>query len=294
MACAALGGAAAPVHAQSFPLSQSVDVGPAASLVVETTRGRVEVTTGDGPMRVEGEVVVRLGWNVPADAPARARALAAAPPIDVRGTTVHLGYADDERTRDAVVVHWRVRVPRDTTVNVQTTSGEVRVAGVAAPVRVRSGSGATTVRDAHGGVDIEGRSGAIDLDHVTGAVSVRSGSGAVRIDMAGTGAVDVTTRSSAIEVHGAASALRATSGSGAIRVGGTPTADWYVETRSSRITILTDRDAYGLDLRSRSGRVTSDRAGDGSDTHELRQAAAGGVTITARSGSGAIDLRASS
>ncbi len=293
LACAILL-AAAPAGAQSFPLSQAVDVGPEATLVVDTARGRVEVTTGDGPIRVEGDVVVRMGWNVPADAPARARAVAAAPPIDVRGSSVLLGYPTEARTRNAVIIHWRVRVPRSTKVDVQTVSGEVRVAGVDAPVRVRSGSGATTVRDAHGGVTVVGRSGAIVLDRVAGDVEVRSGSGAVDIDMAAAGAVDVTTQSSAIEVDGASSALRASSGSGTIRVGGAPAADWYLETRSSRITIAPDRGGYGLDLRSRSGRVTSDLTGDVATEHELRRAADNGAVITARSGSGAIDLRTGS
>lgn len=292
VALGGLAGLPAPGRAQSFPFSRAVDAGTSPAVTIETLGGQVDVSAGDGPVAVEGTVVVRLGWNVPADAPALARAVAAAPPIAVTDGDVRLTLPADTRSRAAVLIHWRVRVPTMARVTVRTRSGEVRLAGLGAPARVRSGSGLVTAHAVRGGVAVEGQSGAIALDGLAGDVHVRTGSGDVRIAMAGAGAVDVATRSSAIDVQGASSGLRAVSGSGAIEVAGSPGADWFLETSSSRITIRTPgQQDYRLDLRSRSGRVASDRSSDRSGEHALVSDVGTGVLITARSGSGAIALR---
>lgn len=280
--------------AQSFPFSRTLDASGLGAIAVETTGGRIDVSAGDGPLRVEGTVVVRNGWNVPADAPARARAVAEAPPIALTGRHVRLSLPADARDRDAVTIHWRVRVPHTMTVDVRTQSGDARLTDLGAAAEVQSGSGAIAVRGARGDVIVNGQSGAIDLARLAGAVRVRTGSGQVRIGMAGPGAVDVATRSSAIDVHGVAAGLRATSGSGAIRVSGTPAADWFVQTSSSRIILMPGRDAYRVDLQSRSGRVTSDRPGDVSGERALVRQTGAGALVTARSGSGAIELRSHS
>ena len=290
-ALGALAGFVAPLSAQTFPFSRTLDASAAEVLAIETTRGRIDVSSGSGPLLVEGTVVVRIGWNVPVDAPRRARAVAASPPIELTGEQVRLTLPADARDRDAVTIHWRVRVPPTMKVDVRTQSGEVRMADLGAPAGVQSGSGAISVRGARGGIAVTGQSGAIELARLAGDVRVRTGSGNVRIDMAGPGAVDVATSSSAIDVQGAGAGVQATSGSGAIRIAGTPTADWFVETSSSRIVLLPGRENYRLDLQSRSGRITSDRSGDVSGGHALVQEAGAGALLTARSGSGAIELR---
>jgi DUF4097 and DUF4098 domain-containing protein YvlB len=285
-----------PVTAQQVPFARTLDAGPTPHLAIETARGQVEVTGADIPaVEVTGTVVVRLGWNVPADAAALAKAAAAAPPIATTGSKIDLTLPRDERTRRAVLIHWRVKVPRRARVEVRTDSGEVHLARVAGPVRIDAGSSAVTVDDATGGLSVTGRSGALTLAGLAGDIRVRTGSGSVRIAMAGAGVVDVESRSSAIAVAQATAGLVARSGSGAIDVSGRPTGNWEIETRSSQITVEVPRDAdCRLDLRSRSGKVASelpprrDR-----DTHAVVSPPGPGPVVTARSGSGAIILRTS-
>ena len=289
-------GCAASVQAQQVPFTQSLDAGAAPAVTVDTTRGQVEVAGADVQrIEVDGIAVVRLGWNVPADALALARAVAKAPPVMVSGSQVRFALPTDERTRQAVIVHWRIRVPRAATVDIRTTSGEIRLSDVRGTARVETGSGAVSVVGATGGLTAGSRSSAIDLARMAGDVRVRSGSGSVRIAMAGSGAVDAETRSSAIEIDGASASLQARSGSGAIDVSGRPTGDWHVETRSSQIRIDAAAPAtFRQDLFSRSGHVQSDVAGDrGSTEHAIVTASGSGPVVTARSGSGAITLRTS-
>ena len=286
---------AAPAAGQSYPFSRPLDARAARVLVVDTTRGRVEVIATDGSPVIEGVATVRLGWNVPADAPALARAAAETPPIALADGEVRLTYPADRRPRESVIFHWRVSVPPTMAVRVQTASGEVTLAGLGAPARVSSGSGAVSARGLRGGIDVDGRSGSVELVRITGDVGVRTDSGAVHVGMDGAGAVAVTTRSSSIEVDGAASGVRATSGSGAVSVAGTPAADWFLETRSSRIVLAPRGAPFRLDLRSRSGRVSSGRPGEESAPHAVVDGQdAAGALITARSGSGAIDVRSAS
>ncbi|HTV00174.1 MAG TPA: DUF4097 family beta strand repeat-containing protein, partial [Luteitalea sp.] len=231
-------GLGASAQAQQVPFSQTVDAGAAPTVAIETTRGQVEVTGADVPrLEVAGTVVVRLGLNVPADALDLARAVAKAPPVTVTGSQVRLSLPADERARQAVIVHWRVRVPRAAAVDIRTASGEIRLSDVRGAARADTGSGAVSVIGATGGLTVASRSSAIDLARLAGDVRVRSGSGSVRIAMSGPGAIDAETRSSAIEIDGASASLQARSGSGAIEVGGRPTADWQIETRSSQIRI---------------------------------------------------------
>ena len=277
---------------QSLPFSRPLQTGAAPSVTIETTRGQIDVRGTDGPLQVEGTVDVRVGWNVPADAVSLARAAAAAPPIEVNGDQVRLKLPADQRTRDAVIIHWRVRVPRAARVVLQTQSGAVRLADVSGAARIRSGSSGITVRDARGGLEVDGQSGAIDLTGLAGPVRVLTGSGGVRVGMGGEGTVDAETQSSAIVIDGATAGVRARSGSGAIEVAGTPTGDWQAETRSSQIHFLVPQGTtLRLDLRSRSGRVTSNLGSDGTANDHAVEGGGSGPLITARSGSGAITVK---
>jgi hypothetical protein len=290
----AVGALASPAAAQQLPFSRTVDAGPTPHVAIVTDRGRVDVSGADIPaIEVTGTVVVRTGWNVPPDALALAKAIAAAPPIATTRNRVSLALPRDERTRRGVVIHWRVKVPRRTHAEVRTESGEVRLARLVGRVRVDAGSSAVTIDDATGGVSVTGLSGTIALAGLAGAVRVRTGSGGVRIGMAGAGTVDVESRSSAIAVAQATAGVAAKSGSGAIEVSGRPTGTWKVETQSSQITLEVPPDAdCRLDLRSRLGKVESELAPrSGRDTHAVVSDPGPGPVVTARSGSGAITLR---
>jgi hypothetical protein len=89
-----------------------------------------------------------------------------------------------------------VTVPNNIPVEIEDTSGEVRVAGTAAldiddnsgeveirdvggALRVRDGSGELTIENIRGDVTIDDGSGEIDVREITGSLTVRDGSGSI-------------------------------------------------------------------------------------------------------------------
>lgn len=126
-----------------------------------------------------GRVSVRVGWNVPRNAVAIARATADDPSVAQTGETVSLRTPSDARTRRAVTITYEVHVPTGTAVVTKSESGETRIGRVRGAVSLRTQSGAVKL---------------VDL----GETRIETGSGAVSVD--GAGPLSVTTLSSAITV----------------------------------------------------------------------------------------------
>jgi hypothetical protein len=228
--------AAAPATglAQRVPFDRSIDVLAPAVLDVTTERGAIEVTTGEpGRIVIEGTATVRAGWNVPAEAGALARAVAAQPPIAVDRTTIRLRPPSDPSARRAVTVSYRVRVPRNTRVIAASGSGATTVTGIGGDVSVRTGSAAITIGDLGGDATVVSGSGAVAIGGVRGALDVRTGS-------------------SAIHAHDLGGGVTAHSGSGHVDAAGVPRAPWRISTGSSAIDVRLDA-ASGLALHATSG-----------------------------------------
>ena len=108
---------ALPALAQRAPFERTLDATGIVTLDVLTERGAIDIAGGEpGKIVVSGAATVRLSWNVPADAPALARQVAANPPIERDGNVLRLRPPADARTRDAVTVRYRVYVPPGVTV----------------------------------------------------------------------------------------------------------------------------------------------------------------------------------
>jgi hypothetical protein len=264
-----------PLAAQRLPFERSLEVLNHETVDVTTERGRIDVSVGEaGRITVRGTVTVRVGLNVPLDAVAIARRVAANPPVQRDNTTIRLRppVSDDERR--AVTIAYEVIVPKGTRVVTRTDSGATSVRDVAGPVSVSTQSSAIDLRDLGGSLEIRTGSGGVRASGIGGDVNVstesssitlrnlkaglraRTQSGAVNVTFMGNGDVDVETGSSAIDLSDVNGGLSVTSSSGSMRISGVPTSLWRVGGGSGRIELGIDRNTtFTLDARSDSSDV---------------------------------------
>ena len=294
--------------AQSFAFDQSFPATATTRLDVTTERGKITVRAGTSAgIVVVGRVSVRVGWNVPRNAVALARATANDPPMTRNGDTVRLRTPSDERTRRAVTMVYEVQVPAGTEVVTRSESGETRIESVRGAVSVRTQSGAITLADL-GETRVETGSGAVSVDgagplSVTTSSSritatrlgaglyVRTGSGQVTASFDDEGDADVETGSSAITVDGLHGGFAASTRSGRVRISGRPSRPWRVTTGSSAIEAEFAADAaFSIEAVSGSGSVRAEKLsvqGETSKGRVVGSIAGGGpaVELTSRSGS---------
>jgi len=305
---------AQPGVAQVHHFEKTLPAAGITTLDVRTERGGISiVASAPGKVIVGGTARVRVGWAVPADADALAKAVADAPPIRTEGSTLFLTPPTNETARAAVTLGYEVHVPPATTVIVRTDSGAVSIAGITRPVSVESGSGSIAVRDLGADLQIGSQSGALSADGVTGPVRAKTGSGgltfqrlggsfeavtnsgSVEATFTGPGDVDVRTRSSSVTLQGVDGGLRVETGSGHVAVSGRPQRPWQVTTSSSAIDMaFAPAAAAALDVRTRSGSVRVEGL-EVTGTVEKRAVTGtfgtGGPPVQVRSGSGSISLR---
>ena len=287
--------AASPAFAQRSPFEKSFDVPSPATLDVSTVRGKIEVVAGAaGKIVASGDVTVRVGVVVPADAVAIAKRIAGAPPIEREGATIRLRPPADPGDRRAVTVNYVVRVPPDTIVRTVSESGATTVRGVSGTLDVRTQSAAIEIDSAGGATTVTSGSGAIKVIQAGSSLRVRTQSGNVDATVAGQGDVDVKTGSSAITLHGLRAGLMVDTQSGRVTLAGKPGHDWTVTTGSSSVDVDVESGApFSVDARSRSGSVAVEGPLQGTSDKRMvsGKVNGGGPTVRITTGSGAIRVR---
>lgn len=302
-----------PAFAQRLPFERVFDVDDAPTLRVSTIRGKIDVTVGEpGRIVVVGEVTIRAGWDVPANAADLARTVADRPPVAREGSTIRLSPPAESAERRAVTVSYRVTVPPNTDVQVESESGATTVHGVSGPVAIRTQSGAIELSGLGGTANVTSGSGSIAVDGIAGALAVttsssaftgqslqgdvrlRTASGAVNASLTGSGNVDVETGSGAIRLNGLRGGLNVSTQSGSVTVQGAPSRPWRTSTGSGRVVMTVDGDAgYAVEASSRSGSVTVSGVTVDGTVSKRRVAGtigSGGPLIAITSGSGSIRL----
>jgi len=121
------------------PFSRTFPVGKAATLMMSNVSGNIQVTAGSSD-RIEVEAL-KHAWGQQAES-AKQRLADAMIEASATGNRVELRVESSER-RDPrrTDVEFSVKVPADTTVDVRTVSGDVRVTNVKGEVRVQGISG---------------------------------------------------------------------------------------------------------------------------------------------------------
>jgi len=299
--------------AQRYSFEQTIDASAQTVLDITTARGRIDVSAGEsGKVTVRGTVTVRVGLNVPLDAAAIAKRVAANPPVTRENNMIRLRPPDGDAEQRAVTIAYEVVAPKGTRVETRTDSGATSIRDVSGPVFVTTQSAAIDLRDLGGSVQVRTGSGSVAASNVGGDMNVstesssitlrnlkaglraRTQSGAVNVMFVGKGDVDVETGSSAIDLSDVNGGLSATSNSGSLRISGVPTSAWRANTGSSRIELAIHRDAtFTLDARSDSSDVELDGfAVDGTTRKGVAagKVRGGGPMVRAASRSGRIHV----
>jgi hypothetical protein len=146
------------------PFSRAFPVGRGATLILSNTSGTVQVTAA-GSERIEVEAL-KHAWGPNAEqakrrlAEAQIESYASGNRVELR---VEHGGGGGERRID---VEFNVKVPADTTVDVRTASGDVRVTNVKGEVRVQS---------ANGNLALEGTTRLAAVKTVSGGITITNG-----------------------------------------------------------------------------------------------------------------------
>lgn len=169
---------------------------------------RVRLVNGPGQVSVEGvedlrSVEYEVTRYAVAGDPAAAKERAATVTVDV------------EREEEAIVLRtdggrntgadYAVRVPAGASVEVESSAGDVEVAGVGGDVRITAGAGDVAVRDVRGSVSLEVPQGDAAVSGVntdTGQAEITTGSGDVLLEDVVVGTLEATVEAGDVELAG--------------------------------------------------------------------------------------------
>ena len=199
-------------------------------------------------------------------------------------------------------VRVRIRVPRESALDLRCSAGPIRVedirgpvrartgnasievSGVEGPVKLRTNQGAIRVSDSVGSVRVKASEGDIDLRWVRGDVEARTGGGSVRAAHI-TGRFQVRTDDGDVEIDGAGGPVEVKTERGNVVVRFDVEPQGSIETRNGSLDIAIPV-AFGAELRAESRRGSVE-FGNGIAFEGLRDTA----SATGRVGAGGLPLR---
>src|SRR5579862_1824319 len=200
----------------------------------------VSVSTGSGYIRIhpgsenQVHVVAHLhsshGWmSGGSDADSRIQQIINNPPIVQNGNDITIGERHNNDLFRNISVDYDITLPKSSSINASTGSGDLEIQDAGATVKAQSGSGSVKV---HG---------------VQGPTTLGTGSGEIDLQQVGPGDVKAETGSGSIRLQGLAGALKASTGSGDIEAQGQPTSDWKLSTGSGSVHLTVGNAHFNLD-----------------------------------------------
>ena len=155
-------------------------------------------------------------------------------------------------------VRVHVRVPREFSVEVRTTGGEIELEDLEGDVKLRTSGGRVQVGRVNGDVEIETSGGPIEVDGVEGRVRARTSGGPIRLTGV-EGRVRASTSGGSIVVLGATERVEAETSGGSIRVRFDDEPGGRLRTSGGSIEVeLPEGEGVRLDARTSGGRVEID------------------------------------
>ena len=244
-------------------------------LDVQTGSGDITVHSGDSSsILVIGHIRAGNSWfSGGLSAEERVKRLEQNPPIEQNGNSIRLGRIQDQALRN-VSISFDVTVPKDTSVESHTGSGNQRVSDVSGPVRANTGSGNVTVSGIGAEVRANAGSGNLEIKNVqgrtyaetgsgntiatgiAGGFDARAGSGDITFEQTASGSVRAETGSGNIHLRNVSGGLEAGAGSGDVEVQGKMASDWRIHTGSGEVEVKLPSDAkFNINAQSSSGNV---------------------------------------
>ena len=255
---------------------RTLQVSGQPDLYVSSGSGTIRIHPGsDSEIHVTAHI--HAGWNGGGDIDERIRRIAANPPVQQSGSTIHIGEtAQSDRTLyNNISIDYDISTPRATALNLRTGSGDIEVDDLGRFLKAETGSG--SVR-AHG---------------ISGPAELHTGSGDIEVQQRAAGDVKATTGSGSIRAQGFSGAFTARTGSGDIEGTGTLAGSSNLQTGSGSIRLHLGPNAhYNIDAATGSGtiRVAGAQSGSSERHHLATPVNGGGPTLQAHSGSGDIEV----
>lgn len=311
-ALAGAGCAMGPSVSGSFDRTLSVN-GP-IRIEITNTSGDVSITgSADGKVHVHADARASgMGFESPEK---RLHELLANPPVEQRGSTIHIG--EEMRRLRNVSVSYTIEVPRDAEVASTLLSGAQTIQDVRGPVKAEAASGSirvnhierqTTLSTLSGSIRADNigddlransASGTVTVSNIKGDVRISSLSGSTQITKPG-GRVDASTASGSVDVEGATGDVKAHAASGRVNVQGNPggSSYWDLKTASGSVLLGVPANAnFHLAAEAVSGEIKTDIPvvveEQGKHSLRARVGSGNGGRIEVRTVSGEIRLRAS-
>lgn len=149
---------------------------------ITTEMGNISVRTGPpSAVQITGTVRVPPGrYATDAEARRRARAVAAAPPIEQNGQRIRIGRIRDRDLRENVGISYELVVPESTELWTETGLGHHSIVGLTRNVTVKTGAGNLELAGITGQVRAETGMGLVEVRDITGPVRVRADAGHIR------------------------------------------------------------------------------------------------------------------
>lgn len=274
--------------------NRTLQVNGAVDLDVSTGSGDIVVRTGGANQVTVNARIRGSSWMFGDDS--AIHQVESNPPIQQNGNKIRLGYDMPDNVRQHVSISYDITVPADTTLQAQTGSGNIDVAGIRSEVQVHTGSGDIRVRDIGTRLTAQTGSGNITAETVAAPFSAQTGSGDIQADLTGSGDVDVHTGSGTIRIRGVNGPFHARTGSGEISAEGGIVGPWQVHSGSGDIHLAVGTGhGFNLDAHSSSGSIHSELSIMVQGTlgkNELRgTVGGGGPELQASTSSGDIDIR---
>src|SRR5881227_3318775 len=149
-------------------------------LDIQSGSGNITVHQGDtNSVVVRGQVKASESWfgGGGVSAEEKVKRIEQNPPIEQNGNSIRIGRIQDEAVRNNISISYDVSVPKDTSVQSRTGSGDQRISDVAGPVRANTGAGNVTVSNVGSEVRANAGSGDLRISNVQGRTYTETGSG---------------------------------------------------------------------------------------------------------------------
>lgn len=287
---------AAAVHAEDFHRTLKTSNAPHVS--IQTGSGYVHVMSADiSEVQITGHVRKggnNWGWGG-GNLEDRMRQIVSNPPIEQSGDNVIVGRLNRDLQRN-INIDYDVLVPRNTTVEGRSGSGDVRAANLGGSFSGSTGSGDLEVVNAHSFVRLDTGSGSIRARDLHGSSLLKTGSGDIEVEQAAPGDIQAETGSGSIRIRNVNGAVRASTGSGDVEAQGKAMGDWRIVTGSGSIRLnLPQSSGFRVDASTGSGSIRLPQV-NGTDAqinkhHVTMSINGGGPALKLQTGSGDIEIR---
>jgi hypothetical protein len=279
-AAATLTLAAATALAADANFDRTLNVSGSPNVSVSTGSGYIHVNPGSGSqIHIVAHVKSSHGWmnGGGGDVDSRIQQIVNNPPIVQNGNDITIGERHNNDLYRNISIDYEITLPKASSINAATGSGDVQIQDAGATVKAQSGSGSVHVRG------------------VQGPATLGTGSGDIELQQTGPGDVRAETGSGSMRLEGVSGALKASTGSGDIEAAGQPTSDWKVSTGSGSVRLIIGNAHFNLDADTGSGSINVSQPitmqGSLNRHHVSGVVNGGGPTIRVGTGSGDIQIK---